>query len=99
MEEDKDLGQMVAMPAYPSYSYSNSLQSSTQTDTQEAIKTLMTSANFEILSAFTKKGILKKLRNFQKTHNIINVSFSTDTKYSTTFEKEYTEYTVFIVYL
>lgn len=99
MEEEKGLsGQMVAMPAYP-YPNAYTLQSSTQIDTQEAVKTLMASANFEILSAFTKEGILKKLRKFQKTHNIINVSFSTDTKYSTTFEKEYTEYTVFVVYL
>lgn len=54
---------------------------------------------YEILTADSKESILKKLNKFKKSNKILKISFSTNTKYSKMFDREYTEYSVFIEYL
>ena len=54
---------------------------------------------YEILTADSKESILKKLNKFKKSNKILKISFSTTTKYSKMFDKEYTEYNIFIEYL
>ena len=62
-------------------------------------KDISFSGKFEILTADSKEKILKLLKKFQKTHKIYNISFTTNTKYSKMFDREYTEYNIFIQYL
>lgn len=102
MEEEKGLlGGLLGtnIKVYGSNPAAYTQQSATVLDMQEALKNLLSKAKFEIISAFTKDGVIKKLKKFQESHTVLNVSFSTNTKYSTTFDKEYTEYTVFIQYI
>ena len=54
---------------------------------------------YEILTADSKESILKKLNKFKKSNKILDISFATNTKYSKMFDKEYTEYNIFIQYL
>lgn len=54
---------------------------------------------YEILTANSKESILKKLKKFKELNKILKISFSTNTKYSKIFDKEYTEYNIFIEYL
>lgn len=54
---------------------------------------------YEILVANSKESILKKLKKFKESNKILKISFSTNTKYSKIFDKEYTEYNIFIEYL
>lgn len=54
---------------------------------------------YEILVANSKESILKKLKKFKELNKILKISFSTNTKYSKIFDKEYTEYNIFIEYL
>jgi len=54
---------------------------------------------YEIITASSKESLLKKLNKFKKSNKILKISFSTNTKYSKMFDKEYTEYSVFIEYL
>lgn len=77
----------------------SSISSALTDSTVENLTDIISNADFEILTAYSKKDILKKLKKFKETHKVINISLSTDTKYSKTFDKEYTEYTVLIQYL
>lgn len=71
----------------------------TANGTVEEFTDKIAQAEFEILTAYSKKDILKKLKKFKENHKIINISLSTDTKYSKTFDKEYTEFNVLVQYL
>ena len=57
------------------------------------------SEKFEILTADSKEKLLKQLKKFKKSHKIINIFFSTNTKYSKMFDREYTEYNVLVQYI
>lgn len=54
---------------------------------------------FEILTAGSKENILKRLNKFKKSHKILSISFSTNTKYSKMFDREYTEYNILVQYI
>lgn len=54
---------------------------------------------YKILTDDSQEKVLKKLKRFQKSHKILSISFSTNTKYSKMFDREYTEYHFFIQYL
>ena len=54
---------------------------------------------YEILTGDSKKILLEKLYKFKESNKILDISFSTNTKYSKIFDKEYTEYSVFIEYI
>lgn len=101
MEENEDIDLSVQQPQLP-YVYTStgtSLAANLTNDTVEEFTDKIAHADFEILTAYSKKDILKKLKKFKENHKILNISLSTDTKYSKTFDKEYTEYTVLIQYL
>lgn len=108
MEENDELSDLSALmglgsKAQPTIVYTSSGTGNTLTSMPDEAVNKMTdvisNADFEILTAYSKKDILKKLKKFKENHKIINISLSTDTKYSKTFDKEYTEYTVLIQYL
>lgn len=108
MHEDDDLNELsdlmgLSSNIKPSLVYTSSGTGNTLTSLPDEAVDKMTdvisNADFEILTAYSKKDILKKLKKFKENHKIINISLSTDTKYSKTFDKEYTEYTVLIQYL
>lgn len=54
---------------------------------------------YKIFTEDSQEKILKKLKRFQKSHKILNISFSTNTKYSKIFDREYTEFHFFIQYI
>lgn len=102
MEENEDIELSVQQPQPIKYTYSGtgtSLASNITIGTVEEFTDKIAQADFEILTAYSKKDILKKLKKFKETHKIINISLSTDTKYSKTFDKEYTEFNVLVQYL
>lgn len=80
-------------------SMGTNLTSTWANGTVEEFTDKIAQAEFEILTAYSKKDILKKLNKFKKSHKVINISLSTDTKYSKTFDKEYTEFNVLVQYL
>ena len=108
MHEDDELSDLSGLMglgsnAQPTIVYTSSGTGSTLTtaadDAVDKMTDVISNADFEILTSYSKKDILKKLKKFKENHKIINISLSTDTKYSKTFDKEYTEYTVLIQYL
>ena len=101
MEENEDIDLSVQQPQTP-YVYTSmgtSLTGTLVNGTVEEFTDKIAQADFEILTAYSKKDILKKLKKFKETHKVINISLSTDTKYSKTFDKEYTEFSVLVQYL
>ena len=100
MEENEDIDLSVQQPQTP-YVYTSTGTSLTTMaiGTVEEFTDKIAQADFEILTAYSKKDILKKLKKFKETHKVINISLSTDTKYSKTFDKEYTEFSVLVQYL
>lgn len=101
MEENEDIDLSVQQPQLPFVytSTGTSLATTLTNGTVEEFTDKIAQADFEILTAYSKKDILKKLKKFKETHKIINISLSTDTKYSKTFDKEYTEFSVLVQYL
>lgn len=102
MEENEDIDLSVQQPQYIKYAYPSTGTSLTATLTNGTVEEFtdkIAQAEFEILTAYSKKDILKKLNKFKKSHKVINISLSTDTKYSKTFDKEYTEFNVLVQYL
>lgn len=106
MEENElkqfDLGEQLGTPQPQSpyvYTSIGTSLATTAIGTVEEFTDKIAQADFEILTAYSKKDILKKLKKFKETHKVINISLSTDTKYSKTFDKEYTEFSVLVQYL
>lgn len=54
---------------------------------------------FKIFTSEFKEKIIKQLNNLKKSHKIIDISMSTNTKYSKIFDREYTEYNIFVQYI
>ena len=96
--DDTQLGVQQPQPQYVYTSIGTSLTTMAN-DTADEFTDKIAQAEFEILTAYSKKDILKKLKKFKENHKIINISLSTDTKYSKTFDKEYTEFNVLVQYL
>lgn len=103
MHEDDDLSISKAFGANAQasiiYTSTGTALTSMPDKAVDKMTDVISNADFEILTAYSKKDILKKLKKFKENHKILNISLSTDTKYSKTFDKEYTEYTVLIQYL
>lgn len=103
MHEDDDLSISEAFGANAQasivYSSTGTSLTSMPDEAVNKMTDVISNADFEILTAYSKKDILKKLKKFKENHKIINISLSTDTKYSKTFDKEYTEFSVLVQYL
>ena len=54
---------------------------------------------YEIITGDSKEILLEKLYKFKESNKILDISFSTNTRYSKVFDREYTEYSVFIKYI
>lgn len=65
----------------------------------EAMSNMFSQTNYDLLVADSKENLLKQLKKFKKSHKVINISFSSNTKYSKFFDREYTEYNVLVQYI